>query len=148
MSRVSNIGLSALLGVCVLAACTTTPEEEAERTKAQALLDAEISAHKGEAVSQICPRGSDGWKALGDNIVLLEARGDWYMAELSGTCDPDSAFRGIATRSGPGSSCLARGDRILTGPPRGGGRCTITALYQWNEDTEAAPSADATPVKE
>lgn len=141
MPSKSNIGMSALFGVCVLAACAATPDQRAARAEAQALLDAEISARQGESVSQVCPRSNDGWEALGDDVVLIEAGGEWYMAEVSGSCDPDSAFAGIATRSGPGSSCLQRGDTIFTGRPRkGGGRCVITALYAWNKAAEAAPS--------
>lgn len=136
MSPISNISLVALLAGLVLTACATTPDQDAAIAEAQALRNAEISARRGEAVSRICPRSSDGWKALGDDILLLEARGEWYMAELSGTCDPDSAFASIVTRDRSGTSCLARGDEIFIGPPRSGGRCVITALYAWDEDAE------------
>ncbi len=148
MPSLSSVALSALLGLGALAACVTTREHEAARAEAQALIDAEINARQGETVSRICPRSSDGWKPLGDDALLLEARGEWYMAELSGTCDPGSAFAGIATRAGAGSSCLARGDDILTGRPRSGERCVIMALYEWDEDAELEPSADATTAEE
>ena len=140
MSSRVKIGLSAPLGACVLAACATTSEQQAARLESESLRLAEISARQGQAVSQICPRGSDGWRPLGSHAVLLEARGHWYMAELSGTCDPESAFAAIATRRGPGSSCLSRGDQVFTGPPRSGGRCVITAIYEWNEQADAADS--------
>lgn len=141
MSPISNIGVSALLVGLVLAACATTPERDAI-AEAQALRNAEISARRGEAVSRICPRSGDGWKALGDDILLLEARGEWYMAELSGTCDPDSAFASIVTRNRSGTSCLARGDDIFIGRPRSGGRCVITALYAWDEDAKVPTAPD------
>jgi hypothetical protein len=145
MSVQGKIGLSALFGAVVLVACAATPEQKTAREEAQSRLDAEIKANRGDAVSQICPRGSDGWKTLGDKTILLEARGGWYMAELAGACDPDGAVAGIATRSTSGSSCLSRGDRIATGRPRSGERCVITALYKWNAEAESAPSKSATP---
>ncbi|GGD11378.1 DUF6491 family protein [Aquisalinus flavus] len=140
MSFMNHGTLGALLGVCVLTACSSTPEQAAERAQAQAVVSAEINARQGKAVGQICPRGSDGWRMLGDDAVLLEARGEWYMAELSGMCNPASAFAGLATRSGTGSSCLARGDKLLTGSPRSGEVCVITGLYDWDEAAEVAAS--------
>jgi hypothetical protein len=146
VTRGTDISLSALLGVLALAACATTPEQQVARTETEARLNAEIKARQGRSVSQICPRGSDGWQPLGDDAVLLEARGDWYLIELSGACDTGSATAGIATRGGPGSGCLARGDAIFTGRPRSGGRCVITALYEWNEDAEVPAPAGTPPV--
>lgn len=148
MSFASQVGLRALVGVCALAACTTTPEQEVSHADAQAVLNAEIGVRQGETVSRICPRGDDGWRALDDNRVLLEAQGEWYLAELSGTCDPDTAFGGIATRSGPGSTCLARGDRVSAGRPRSSGRCFISALYKWDDDAEVAHRTVAKPAQE
>lgn len=148
MSLTRPVSRSILLCVCLLAACVTAPEEEAARAEAQSQIEAEISARQGEAVNRICPRGNDGWKALRDDILLLEASGDWYMAKLSGACDPDSAFAVIATRTDLGSSCLQRGDDIYTGRPRSGGRCVITGLYEWDEDAEIDPATSAGPVEE
>lgn len=148
MPSTRSLGLGALLGVCLLAACASSPEQDAARAEAQAQLDAEISARRGEAVGRICPGSGDGWKALGDDILLLEARGAWYMAELAGTCNPDSAFAVLATRANPASSCLHRGDDIFTGRPRRGERCVITALYAWNEKTEAEPAASEAPAED
>lgn len=148
MSTIRPIGLSVLLGVCLLAACATTPEEAAALAEAEARVAGEISARQGKAVTQVCPRGSDGWKALGDDILLLEARGKWYMAELSGTCDPDATVTLAAPRTGAGSSCLQRGGDIFTGHPRSGERCVITALHEWDEDAETEPAAIPDPVEE
>ncbi|MEL6569336.1 MAG: DUF6491 family protein [Pseudomonadota bacterium] len=136
MIRVKPFCLSAFVGLFLIAACAATPEQQAALEDEQARLEAEIAARQGEPQSRICPRGSDDWKALGDNVVLLEARGEWFMVELAGTCDPDDAFAGIATRSSPGSSCLSRGDEIFTGLPRSGERCTITSIHGWNENVE------------
>jgi hypothetical protein len=138
MSSTVKVRLIAPLGAFVLAASATTTEQQATHVESESLRTAEISAHRGQAASQICSRGSDGWRPLGNNAVLLEARGEWYMAELSGTCDPESAFAAIATRRGPGSSCVSRGDQVFTGPPRSGGQCVITAIYEWNEQADAA----------
>lgn len=145
MSYQKSVGLIAVLGICALSACAATPEEETSRAEAQALIDAEISSRRGAAVSQICPRSRDSWRALGDDILLLEARGEWYMAELAGTCDPDTAFSVIATRSRTSSSCLSRGDDIFTGRPRSGERCVITAIYEWDEDAEVASTKSTLP---
>ena len=87
----------------------------------------------------------DRW---GNDAILLEARGEWYLAELSGTCDPESAFAAIATRLGPGTSCLSRGDEVFTGPPRSGGRCVITALYEWDDEANASLSSATSVVAE
>ena len=87
----------------------------------------------------------DRW---GNDAILLEARGEWYLAELSGTCDPESAFAAIATRRGPGTSCLSRGDEVFTGPPRSGGRCVITALYEWDDEANASLSSATSVVAE
>ena len=143
MSSMTTKYIVSIVGLGVLAGCATTPEQDAARAAEAARIDAEIAARRGGAVSQVCPRGSDGWRALGDDILLLEARGDWYMLELAGTCDPEGAFAGIVTRSRGGSSCLSRGDDIFTGRPREGGRCTITAIHAWDAEPEAAPSDTA-----
>lgn len=148
MSSGKLVGLSALMGLFVLAACATTPEQETARAQAQAKIDAEISLRQGPSVSRVCPGGNDDWRALDDDILLLEARDQWYMVELSGPCDPDSAFGGIVTRTSGGSSCIARGDDVYTGPPRSGARCVITGLYEWDEDAEPQPAASADPVED
>lgn len=150
MSSSRAVGLTLPLAVCVayvLAACAITPEQDAARVEAEARLNAEISVRQGPAVSRICPRNSDGWEALGDDVLLLEASGGWYMAELAGTCNPGSAFAVLATRTGAASSCLRRGDDIFTGRPRRGQRCVITALYEWNQDAEVEPAASADTVE-
>ncbi|WP_369814684.1 DUF6491 family protein [Brevundimonas sp. AAP58] len=146
MSSTAKVGLSASLCACLLAACATSNEQQAARSEAEALRLAEINARQGQAMNQICPGRSDGWRPLGNNSVLLEARGEWYMAELSGTCDPESAFAAIATRRGPGTSCLSRGDQVFTGPPRSGGRCVITALYEWDDEADASLPSATSPV--
>lgn len=148
MPSVKLTGLSSLLSLCLLAACATTPEQQAARAAEAARINAEIAARQGEAVNSVCARSSDGWRALRDDVLLLEARGDWYMLELAGACNPEAAFSAIVTRSRSGSSCLGRGDVILTGRPRRGERCTITAIHQWDEAAEVtlpAASQSAQP---
>ena len=146
MSSKDRLGSSALSAVCFLAACATTPEEEAARADAQAQLSAEIGARKGKPVNQVCPLSSDGWRALGEDTILLEARSEWYMAYLSGTCDPASAS--MLVRSGTGSSCLSRGDTIFTSRPRSGERCVITAIHEWDDAAAETPSVSTTPTEE
>ncbi|MEL6860002.1 MAG: DUF6491 family protein [Pseudomonadota bacterium] len=121
--------------ICSLGACEISPEAQAEYKLDQTRFAAEIAAQKGEAVNRVCPNSNSDWRPLGDDALLLEARGDWYMLNLVGPCDPDSAFAGIATRSSMGSSCLSRGDDVITGRPRDGQRCVISGIFEWDEDT-------------
>jgi len=135
---------SPALFACCLASCATSPERAEMLAAEEASRIAEIELRQGESVTRVCPRGNDGWEALGDDVLLLEAGDDWFMAELSGTCDPESTFGGIATRSSTGSSCIARGDNVFTGRPRSGGRCMITGLYAWDKEAVTdAPDAEA-----
>lgn len=140
-----NFASSALL-LSFSAACATSPEQEATREAERAQLEAEIASRQGDQVNRICPRSSiDGWKPLGDDGLLIEAgQNDWYQVELAGTCDPEQAFNAFATPGIPGSSCLRRGDNVFTGRPRSGGRCVITAIYEWDEDAAIEQPDDAT----
>ena len=129
-----TLGALALSGS---AGCTMSQAQKDAYEKERVQRTAEIAARQGPPVNRVCPRRSDGWKPFGNGAFLLEADGQWYRVELTGTCDPEGAFAGIATRGGP-SSCLHRGDAILTSRPRDRERCTITAIYSWN-------AADPTP---
>ena len=67
--------------------------------------------------------------------MLIEAQRHWHYVELVGSCDPDTAFSAIVTRSSGATSCLERGDDVFTGRPRyGGGRCVITAIHEWDDE--------------
>jgi len=122
----------------VLVGCTTSPEDVAAKAETTKQQEKEIASSKGETVPRICPRSSDGWRALDGKRMLIEAQGQWYYLELVGSCDPDSAFSAITTRSSGASSCLERGDDVFTGRPRyGGGRCVVTAIHEWKDEDTA-----------
>ncbi|MEM9939420.1 MAG: DUF6491 family protein [Pseudomonadota bacterium] len=140
MNRNTIPFVSTALAAFVLAACTTSPEEQAAQADAKAEIEAEISARQGESVSRVCARDVDEWEALDDDTVLLQNGDEWLMITLIGTCDPDSALRGIVARTGIGSSCLERGDEIFTAGPRLNERCVVTGLYEW--DAEAEPESE------
>jgi len=138
MASARLAALFAASGTFMLAACETTPEQQAEQAEAEAAVEAEIALRKGEAVNRVCPRGSDDWTSLGDDALLFEAGDETYMVELLGTCDPESTAAAIVSRGSAGTSCIERGDQLLTGGPRTGERCTITGIYEWDEDAELA----------
>lgn len=136
MFRSSLLFLTAAL---TLAACETT----AAHSEKSAALDKEVAAKKGDEVSQICFTSNiGGWRALDRNRLLLRKNiHDWYLLELSGTCDPDLAMNAIGLRTRPSSSpCLSRGDRIETYDTAVGGSCIINRIYEWNDK---APVPDA-----
>lgn len=137
MSSSRLAALFAVSGMLILAACETTPEQQAEQAEAKAMVEAEIALRKGEAVNRICPRGSDDGTSLGDDALLIEARGEMYMVELLGTCDPETTAAALVSRGSAGTSCVERGDQLLTGGPRTGERCTIMGIYEWDEDAQA-----------
>lgn len=95
----------------------------------------------GEEVNRICfQRNIKGWRPVKgeDDVVLLE-RGinNWYRVELLGACD-ERLFRfahKIGIDSRPGGGCVTRGDAIIVEDSPGfNRRCTITAMYEWDED--------------
>ncbi len=125
----------------LVAGCAAVPSAE-ER---EARLAAEIEARQGEQIDRICfSRSIDSWREFGDDDVLVrEGVNDWYRLELSGTCDPGLALTTIGLRTSGGSSCLHRGDRVVTNTNGFPGRCFITAIYEWDE-----AAAFAWPVTE
>ncbi|WDI30483.1 DUF6491 family protein [Hyphococcus flavus] len=103
----------------------------------------------GEKVNRICfQRGINGWKTVKgvDNAVLLE-RGvnNWYYVELLGACR-ENTFRSalaIGIDSRPGGGCVTRGDTIIVEDGPGfNRRCSITGIYEWNEDAVAEEAED------
>ncbi len=95
----------------------------------------------GEKVDRICFAGSiNGWRSLKgeDNAVLLQRSvNDWYKAELVGGCR-ENLFRSalsIGIDSRPAGGCVTRGDVIIVEDTPGfTRRCTISAIYKWDED--------------
>ena len=120
-----------------LVACAGMPANEQER----AALEAEIAARQGTEVDRICfVRNIDGWRPLGDEALLLEKGvDDWYMVELTGTCEPEWAFDAIAIRTRPGAAlCLTRGDSIATFDAPLEGTCFISHIYEWDDEARVA----------
>ncbi len=101
----------------------------------------------GEKVNRICFQNSiSGWRAVKgeDDVVLLRRSvSDWYRVELLGACDY-RLFRSalsIGIESRPAGSCVSRGDVIIVEDSPGfHRRCTITAMYEWDEDAQAEES--------
>lgn len=109
--------------------------------KNQSATDDGADPRIGKKVKSICFQSSiNGWKAVKgeDDVVLLE-RGvnDWYRVELLGAC-PSRVFRSafaIGIESRPAGGCVSRGDVIIVEDGPGfNRRCTITGIYEWNED--------------
>ena len=123
----------ALLAASLAAACSTTEE----RQEAAAAVEREIAARQGEEVNRICfARQIDSWRALDRRSILLRnGVRDWYKLDLIGSCEPDWAFNAIAVRSRPAaSSCLSPGDQIITDDAAVSGTCSISRIYEWDED--------------
>lgn len=98
----------------------------------------------GEEVDRICfGRNINGWREVKgeDDVVLLEKGvNNWYRVELLGACD-ERVFRfaqKIAIDSRPGGGCVTRGDTIIVEDTPGfTRRCSITRMYEWDEDAAA-----------
>ncbi len=134
--RVLGIGLCAL--IVGLSGCATPEERAAQRAEAEAKEAAEIAVRQGERVNRICfNRSVNGWREFGRKSLLLR-RGvnEWYKLDLAGTCDPEWAFNAIGVRTFPGSSCISRGDDIVTRDAGFTGTCKIMAIYEWDEEAE------------
>lgn len=138
------------LSLASLAACAASPTGD-ETDKKDPLDDPRV----GEEVRQLCFAGSiNGFSEWdGDNgLILRKGVNDRFLVTFIASCPPaDNAMRvGVDPRSG---SCLRRGDRLIVSstlfPDRNDTvfdtqRCTIGAIYQWNEDaTEEETAKDS-----
>lgn len=128
-----------LSGAAILmaAACQSPNSESAQ------MAEGEPDVRQGEEVSQICFNSQiRNWRELDRDSVLIEKGvNDEYKLDLIGTCDPENAFTTIGLISRGASSCLSRGDRLVTDDSFGGS-CSIRRIYKWNEDAaEEAASA-------
>lgn len=143
MRSVIFAAAAALLG----AAACQTEQSQAARAAADAETQALIAARQGAEVDRLCFTSNiNGWNELSRSAILLE-RGvnDWYKVDLTGTCDPQWAFNAIGIVSRPaGSSCLTRGDRLVTDDQTVPGVCYVDRIYEWDETKEPA-AASATP---
>ncbi len=136
MKRFALLSAVALL----VASCAVTPEQAAEREAREAAFQAELDAGRGESVSRICfTRSIDSYRALDDdNLLLRSGVNEWHLLELAGSCRPDWAFNAIGVQTRGASSCLSRGDAIITEDNGLGGRCLISRIYEWDEDAADA----------
>ena len=120
----------AILSTLFLSACAITDDnKEPEK----------IDPREGETVNQICFAGRmDGWSPLeGDNkaLIVYDRRNEAYKLTLVGTCDPQWAMMRIATVSRGSSSCLSRGDKVITDADMDRyDNCTIMRINKWHPE--------------
>lgn len=150
--RLMPLFLAAALAV--VPACATEPTDDTE-TLAEALADPRV----GEKVNRICfSRGINGFSEWDgpDGIILRRGVNDRYLVLVARGCfNIDDAQRiGIDQRFGGG--CLSRGDRLFISRsifpnPRDRfdvDRCTITAIYEWDEDAAEEDGEDGASTDE
>ena len=123
--------LLAIVVTILVSACVTSGNDVSEPKK--------VDPRQGEEVNQICfNRNMDGWSPLEGNnkaILVTDRRRDEYKLDLIGTCDPQWAMMRIATISRGNSSCLSRGDKIVTDADMNmQDSCTIRRIYKWHPD--------------
>ncbi|TLU67211.1 hypothetical protein FE810_02705 [Thalassotalea litorea] len=99
----------------------------------------EIDPRQGKEVSQVCYASSlDSWSTLDSErkaLLIYPRSNKAYKLTLSGTCDPQWAFTRIATVQRMGSSCLSRGDKVVTDVTGGMvDSCIITRIYEWHPE--------------
>jgi hypothetical protein len=130
---ITKTGLAAAVAV-MLAACASPPAEVAE---------AEPDPRQGEEVNNICfTQQIRNWRELDNRSVIVEANvRDEYKLDLIGTCQPRDAFLNIGLISRGGSSCLSRGDTLVTDSRFNEGSCSIRRIYKWNKDAGQAEAA-------
>lgn len=135
----------------ILAACTTS-EQNNEPEK--------VDPRQGEAVNQICfNRNMDNWSPLEGNrkaLIVFDKRDNAFKLDLIGTCDPQWAMLRIATISRGNSSCLSRGDKIITDADMSRhDSCTIMKIHKWHpeklenkDDKKEKPKDNKTDAKQ
>jgi len=130
---ITKTGLVAAVAV-MLAACASPPAEVAE---------AKPDPRQGEEVNNICfTQQIRNWRELDNRSVIVEANvRDEYKLDLIGTCQPRDAFLKIGLISRGGSSCLSRGDTLVTDSRFNEGSCSIRRIYKWNKDAGQAEAA-------
>ncbi len=139
--------LFVVAAVCA-AACQATPEQQAARATADPETQALIAARQGAEVDRLCFTNTiNGWSELSRSAILLEQGvNEWYKVDLTGTCQPEWAFNAIGIVSRPaGSSCLSKGDRLITDDDTIPGVCYVDRIYEWDETKEPAPSTPPSP---
>lgn len=128
---ISKSFLSLLAILFILSGCSSSSSESVEEKP--------VDPRQGKEVSQVCYASSlDRWSTLDNErkALLIYPRSDKaYKLTLSGTCDPQWAFTRIATVQRMGSSCLSRGDKVVT-DINGGmvDSCIITRIHEWHPE--------------
>lgn len=118
-----------------LSGCSSTTEKETPRyTK-------ENDPRVGDSVSQVCfNSGISGWSEVdNDRNALLVHFGvnRIYKVQLIGMCEADWAMSRIAVISRTNSSCMSRGDKVLTDAQNHAtSSCSITKIYEWHDIAE------------
>jgi len=139
-----------LLAVGLLAACATTPSDK-PRGAAKFAEDPRL----GEKVDKICfNRSIDGFSQNDrDTVVVREGVNQHYLIEVRGVCSNLRHAQSIGIDSS--LSCVTRHDHLIVStssfslndgitPPD---RCTIRAIYEWDEDAEVK-NAEEDPSEE
>ncbi|PAJ73764.1 hypothetical protein CJF42_14045 [Pseudoalteromonas sp. NBT06-2] len=126
-----KILVSTLVSAFFLMGCQTNPDTNKQETKPDIRI--------GEEVNQICfARSINGWEAVdkrNDVIVLNKNVKDKYILSLAGICDPQWAMSRIGTVSRGNSSCLSRGDKIITDNNiNRNASCTIMKINKWHPE--------------
>lgn len=120
-----------LVSAVLLMGCQTSPDTEKKETKPDLRI--------GEEVNQICfARSINGWETVdkrNDAIILNKNVKDKYILSLAGICDPQWAMSRIGTVSRGNSSCLSRGDKIITDNNMSqNASCTIMKINAWHPE--------------
>jgi hypothetical protein len=125
----------------LLTACASTSEKE------EAPVSVENDPRIGKQVQQACFVNTiDSWSSVDndDNALIVSFRNKKrYKLNLIGTCDPELADFRIAIIGKTGSSCVQRGDKLLTdGNTMAGMSCTIMRMYEWHPEKLAESQQD------
>ncbi|MDG1731749.1 MAG: DUF6491 family protein [Thalassotalea sp.] len=118
--------------VSLLSACAVNPDDAQPK---------KVDPRQGEEVNQVCfNRTMDSWSPIeGENkaLIVFDRRKEQYKLDLIGTCDPEFAMMRIATVSRGSSSCLSRGDKVITDADMDRhDSCTIMGIYKWHPEKE------------
>jgi len=139
------ISITALCAT-LLMGCQTSPDTNQKTAKADVRI--------GEEVNQICfARSINGWETVDkrNNLIVLNQNvNDKYALGLAGICDPQWAMSRIGTVSRGNSSCLSRGDKIVTDNNMNrNASCTIMKINKWHpEKLVEKPSDTVTNTEE
>ncbi|WP_394175769.1 DUF6491 family protein [Thalassotalea litorea] len=129
--KLSTLKYSLLTVLLVIGGCSGNGEQSSAAK--------EVDPRQGKEVSQVCYASSlDSWSTLDSErkaLLIYPRSNKAYKLTLSGTCDPQWAFTRIATVQRMGSSCLSRGDKVVTDVTGGMvDSCIITRIYEWHPE--------------